>query len=288
MTTTSMNPPPRPPLHPRRRVIDDGIPFRESIITSRERNGNRPVERPQVLYQQMPWRITNSMMKRTLRRNEWPKNPLDRDGPRIPPPANYPRRWKIDRTALRYLWVYSDFPIPTHHNTFQDTGSCYHLVQRFRNTKRLVDLPADKKEVIKAQLREIHREYRTWSTCRPGLPRTPYMVPPSRVTAGGWKIHSVWKPRRDLPPGDYYFAHNDLTQNNVLVDETGQYIVAITDWDCCGYWPEWFEKPLWELDDPKDAEKGDPEEIERCRQWLMDNCEEVVMEHIPEPDWTAE
>lgn len=261
-----------------------GIPERECIITSRELNGGRPVERPQDHFQLTPWRWTNSVMKRTLRRNEWPKNPLDWYGPRIAPAANYPAKWQNDRATLRWLWKNTYVPVPEHHYTFEDVGTVVHMVERFRGAVKLKDLPEHKKEIVKAEVTRIMDAMKELKTSLPGgMAKTMLLAAPDWASKGEWKKDSVWKVREDVQEeeGAYVFCHANLTQDFVLVDEKRCEVLAITDWDSAGYWPAWMEKKLWE------DEKITEADVQKCRDWLQDNCDEVVMEHLPEPNWRA-
>lgn len=261
-----------------------GIPERECIVTSRELNGGRPVERPQDPFHQMPWRWTNSVMKRTLRRNEWPKNPEDWYGPRLPPAANYPAKWHNERGALRYLWKTPHVPIPKHHYTFEDLGSVYHMVERFRGAMKMRDLPEEKKEAVKEQVKVVVEGLKERTKDKPqGMAKTKYLAAPEWASKDGWKKDSVWKVKETFEEkeGAYVFCHGNLTQDFVLVNKKTCEVVAVTDWDSAGYWPAWVEKRLWE------EERVSEEDVQKCRDWLEENCDEVVMEHLPEPDWRA-
>ena len=114
----------------------------------------------------------------------------------------------------------------------------------------------------------------------PGVPGEDILSPPNRIKARRWKYGICWKakPKEDREKGvQYVFCHGDLGQHNLIVNQGTQKIKVIIDWKFGGFYPEWFEKPYWERRGPSCALEGEEDDIERCRKWLWENCEEVVM-----------
>lgn len=107
----------------------------------------------------------------------------------------------------------------------------------------------------------------------PGVPGETLLCPPQRITSRQWELNSCWRPNK--VKGDYVFCHNDLGQHNVIVDPDTLKIKAIIDWEFGGFWPEWFEKPFWIRPGPSVALEGEEDDVQRCRQWLSDHCEEA-------------
>lgn len=67
---------------------------------------------------------------------------------------------------------------------------------------------------------------------------------------------------RDSKSSEYVFCHNDLSQHNVLVNPVTLKINAIVDWKYTGFFPSFFEFPLYNrfgpsvaLEDEDDASK---------------------------------
>ncbi|KAK4235309.1 hypothetical protein C8A03DRAFT_17940, partial [Achaetomium macrosporum] len=60
-------------------------------------------------------------------------------------------------------------------------------------------------------------------------------------------------------------CHNDLSQDNVIVNPETLKVDAIIDWKYGGFWPEWFGEPRWSEED----------DWERRREWLLGHCVEV-------------
>ena len=65
-------------------------------------------------------------------------------------------------------------------------------------------------------------------------------------------------------------------RHNVIVDPDTLKINAIIDWEFRGFWPEWCEHAFWERPGPSVIE-GEDDDTEGCREWLLQQCEEVVM-----------
>lgn len=67
----------------------------------------------------------------------------------------------------------------------------------------------------------------------------------------------------------------------MLVDPATLKITAIVDWEFGGFWPAWFERPFWTRPGGCRALEGEEDDVERCRAWLLENCDEAVMRHLP-------
>lgn len=60
------------------------------------------------------------------------------------------------------------------------------------------------------------------------------------------KMRTDW-PRIESGDDDFVFCHNDLSGHNIIVDERTFEILAILDWEYSGFFPAWFERPLWRV-----------------------------------------
>lgn len=129
-------------------------------------------------------------------------------------------------------------------------------------------------------MEELEQHVATLQALRSDIPGVPgeKLLYPQRVTSNQWKINSCWRPKK--VKGEFVFCHNDLGQHNVIVDPDTLKINAIIDWEFGGFWPEWFEKPFWRRPGPSVALEGEEDDVQRCRQWLLDNCEEVKIPHM--------
>ncbi|KAJ2893239.1 protein kinase-like protein [Zalerion maritima] len=243
------------------------------MVTNKELNDHREDGCWAVLYDKKYYHVGNSCIKRTLRRHEWQTNLR---GDVVIPPRSYPQRWKTDAAVLQYLSIRTDIPLPRFQCAFQDDGAFYHLTEYVPGVA-MNELNESQKRVVE---KEVLRHIRTLKTLRsnvPGVPGDALMCPPLRVTSGKWKADSCWKVRADVAKGDYIFCHNDLGQHNIIVDPNTLKINAIIDWEFGGFWPEWFERAFWERHGPSHAMEGEDDDTDRCRKWLLEYCDEVVM-----------
>ncbi|EHY60727.1 hypothetical protein ABEF92_007061 [Exophiala dermatitidis] len=73
------------------------------------------------------------------------------------------------------------------------------------------------------------------------------IIPPMRLW--GQPGSRQWTPWKSWSKTNV-FVHNDLGQQNILVDDNFN-VVGIVDWECSGFYPDYFEAPLWtkSLDD---------------------------------------
>ncbi|KAJ4525226.1 hypothetical protein HRR83_000903 [Exophiala dermatitidis] len=65
-----------------------------------------------------------------------------------------------------------------------------------------------------------------------------------------------WFPRKSKEE-EYHFTHNDLSQHNFLCDRHTGEVIAVIDWEFAGFYPGYFEAPLWrasydEIEDDED------------------------------------
>ena len=74
---------------------------------------------------------------------------------------------------------------------------------------------------------------------------------------------------------EHAFCHNDLGQHNIIVDPKTLKIAAILDWEFSGFFPSWFEAPLWTRPGPNEALESEEDNAEQLRAWLVERCEEV-------------
>lgn len=244
------------------------------MVTNKELNSHREPGCLAVLADKKYFHVGNLFIKRTLRRHEWQ---TASNGAVVVPPATYPQRWKTDAAILRYLHEKTDIPLPRLQCTYEDDGAFHHCTGYVEGVS-MTALGEDEKRTV---MKELSRHLATLQSLRSDTPHVPgelLLCPPQRVTGSQWKVNSCWRPRK--LQGSYVFCHNDLGQHNVIVDPKTLKINAIIDWEFGGFWPEWFERPFWERPGPSAALEGEEDDVERCREWLMTNCDEVVMSHI--------
>lgn len=233
-----------------------------------------------VLSDRKYFRVGNSCIKRTLRRHEWSFG-------HVSPPSTFSQRWKNDAAILQYLTAHTDIPLPRLQCVFEDDGAFYHCTE-FVEGVSMKELCEADKTVVKKELQQHIATLRSLRSNVPGVPSLheasglaqSLLCAPERVSNIWWKPTICWRPRADVK-GDFVFCHNDLGQHNVIVDPATLKIKAIIDWEFGGFWPEWFDQPFWERPGPSGALEGEEDDTERCREWLITHCDEVVIPYVP-------
>lgn len=187
---------------------------------------------------------------------------------------------KTDAAILRLLRKETNIPIPPAECTFEDDGAFY-LQREYVQGVSMADLTQEQKEVVMVELQQHIATLKALRSDMPGVPGEALLCPPQRISSGRWKDNSCWRPKEGK--GEYVFCHNDISQHNVIVDSETLQIKAIIDWEFGGFWPAWFERSFWRRPGPSEALEGEEDDVQRCREWLTENCEEVVMPHLGRP-----
>ncbi|KAK4145837.1 uncharacterized protein C8A04DRAFT_26316 [Dichotomopilus funicola] len=118
------------------------------------------------------------------------------------------------------------------------------------------ELSEAERKVVEKELRVHMETLKSLRSGTPGVPGEEFLVGPVRVCGYRWHYHTCWRPRPGAFPapksgedgkegggGQFVLCHNDLAQQNVLVDPKTLKIKAIIDWEFAGFWPPWFERP---------------------------------------------
>lgn len=225
------------------------------------------------------YRVGNLFIKRTMRRHEWQK--MSRTWV-VTPSASIPQRYRNDVAIQQYLRERTNIPLPAFAQTFEDDGAMY-LVAEFVEGVGMNELPEADRRVVQKELQQHIETLKSLRSDTPGVPGISddqLLVAPPRLFNFRWNYHTCWRPRSDVK-GDFVFCHGDLGQHNVLVDPKTLKIAAIIDWEFGGFWPEWFEWPFWTRPGGSYAHEGEEDDTERCREWLLANCEAVEQSHLP-------
>lgn len=223
------------------------------------------------------YHLDKLFFKRTLRRHEW--TDLGDDF-LVQPTAAMPQRYRTDVAVQAYLREHTSIPLPTMTTCFEDDAAMC-LAMEFLPGVQMDELPEADRQIVAAELSHHLATLKTLRSPTPGVPGESLLIAPQRVTTYHWHYHTCWRPRPHLKGGDFVFCHNDLGQHNVLVDPATLKITAIVDWEFGGFWPAWFERPFWTRPGGCGALEGEEDDVERCRAWLLENCDKVVMRHLP-------
>lgn len=246
------------------------------MVTNKELNQCREAGCTAIFAEKKYFRVGNVFIKRTLRPHEWQST---NNGALVVPPASLPQRWRNDAAALRYLsQKITTLPLPRLQCIYEDDGAFNHCTEYVEGVSMEELSDMDKKVVTKELLQHLST-LKSLRSDTPGMPGESLLYPPQRVTRQGWKMDSCWRPRSEIH-GDFVFCHNDLVPDNIIVDPKTLKIKAILDWEFGGFWPEWFEREFWEREVPGSALDREEDDVERCRQWLQDNCDEVPVDRL--------
>ncbi|KJR87267.1 uncharacterized protein SPSK_01927 [Sporothrix schenckii 1099-18] len=245
------------------------------MVSHQDMNKHREPECTGITQDKKYFEIGSSFVKRTLRRHEWIENTIG-----WKPPANLPQRWTTDGAVLQYLQEHApSIPVPRFRHTMEDDGAFYFCTE-FVPGISMVHFTPEQKDVVTKELMVHLATLKSLRSDTPGVPGQTLLCPPLRMHRDFWKSHTCWRPKADLPKGDYVFCHNDLSQYNVLVDPETLKINAIVDWEYAGFWPEWFERPYWTREGPGAPLEGELDDIDQGREWLREHCDEVEMPHL--------
>ncbi|KAL9127122.1 MAG: hypothetical protein Q9217_003948 [Psora testacea] len=95
------------------------------------------------------------------------------------------------------------------------------------------------------------------------------VFPPPRVSA--FDDRPSWQPKV-LTTERYVYCHNDLAQQNIVVEPKTLEVISLIDWEYSGFFPPEFEKPFWL--DPSGNGRVDEEESRRLVA-LLDESRDI-------------
>ena len=176
------------------------------------------------------YNLGHSFIKRSLRRREWQVSPIR--GTIIVPRMNE-QRLQNEAATLNFIRQHTNVPVPKVLACFEDDEAIYLITECIQGVD-MSELEEEQKKVVQAEL-ETHRA--NIRSSRLGGP-SGIAVPPYRAIEATFR--NEWK-LKDGVHDQYVFCHNDLSQNNVMVDPATLEIKAILDWEYAGFWPEWFD-----------------------------------------------
>ena len=129
----------------------------------------------------------------------------------------------------------------------------------------MADLNDAQKAIVAEELGRHLATLKTLKSNKMGGPGG-LVIPPYRVQLQTEHDHWVLE---QASSDEYVFCHNDLSQQNVVVDAGTLKIQAIIDWEYAGFYPSYFEFPFYNRLGPSSAindEKDDSPELLRYLQ----------------------
>ena len=174
--------------------------------------------------------------------------PVSRDG-RLIYPIWDTERLRNEYLATKFIRMHTDIPVQDCRLFLQDGLMCF-ATRRILDAIPLEDVkPALRSAAVAAveqqmdrfilpQLRQLRRS--SVGSVGSTIP----LFPPQRVYRKDGRDWAQVSSETDA----FALCHNDLSGKNVWVDPVTFRILAITDWEFAGYFPECFELPLWRAD----------------------------------------
>lgn len=155
-------------------------------------------------------------------------------------------RLRNEAATLKFVASNTNIPVPDC-RLYSKDGLLHLEMTRITNGILLLDVeeelrPAAVKAVeeqvnldILPQLRSLRRSY--VGSVDATLP----VFPPQRV----YRLDRRDWPRISSDSDEFVLCHNDLAPQNIFVDPHNFRIVGIIDWEFAGFFPQYFELPLW-------------------------------------------
>lgn len=199
-------------------------------------------------------------IKRTLLPHERKIRP---NGKTLIPPYDKARLLN-EVKSLAHIRKYTTIPVPKVHAAFENNG-CFFLITEFVNGVQMSSLPESQKRFVKHDLIYYLAGLRSLRSRKFGHEEG-VVIPPYRVMRQTGEVEWNLRPSRNR---QYVFCHNDLGQQNILVDPKTLKIGAIIDWEYAGYFPAAFERPFYNRAGPSVAVHGERDDVPDLIEFLQ-------------------
>ena len=179
-------------------------------------------------------------------------------------------RMKNEVAAIRYVQSLDiHIPTPNIRCAFEDHGR-YYIVTDIVPGVRLKELPEDKKVPVIKELEGYLAQMHTIKSKVMGGFLGDVIVP---YRVGKAVPHDQILKLREATTPEFVLCHNDLGQQNVIVDEKTLKINAILDREYAGFYPPEFDRAFYIRPGPSVALKGEendvPKLLEMLEHWKM-------------------
>ncbi|KAF9775694.1 hypothetical protein IL306_006197 [Fusarium sp. DS 682] len=200
-----------------------------------------PADRPReegwiaTTFERKHYQRDGAFIKRSLRPNEFRVGYRGLHVPRLGK-----ERLKNEAASLQYVRKHTDIPVPRVYCHFED-DEAYYLITEYIDGVGMSELLEEQKAIVRGELDNCIAKLKALRSCRLGGP-SGIVIPPYRVlqrtTTDSWDLQASIDE-------EYVFCHNDLSQQNVIVDPDTLKIRAIIDWEYAGFFPARFEYPFY-------------------------------------------
>ena len=206
------------------------------------------------------YQTDNTFIKRSLRPREWQVTLRGT----IHVPRSGRERLLNEAAAMTFIRANTDIPVPTLHCCFEDDDAVYLVMENVEGVS-MAELEKKQREIVHEELEQHLQTMRGLRSSKLGGP-SGLVVPPYRATLQ--TIKDNWNPNQsDIM--SFVFCHNDLSQQNVVVDPKTLKIKAILDWEYAGFYPEWFERRFFKRLGPSVALEGEEDDAKRIVEFMQ-------------------
>lgn len=236
-----------------------------SLTTHKLLNKEKERDCVGMTYERKYYHTHDVFIKRSLRRDEWK---ITHQGT-IHVPRLGPERLLNEAAAMRFVAEKTSIPVPRLICCFEDDNVVY-VIQEYVKGVSMANLKEEQKETVKAEICEHLERLHSLRSARVGAadPRSGLIIPPLRALRALPRDDWTFP---DVGADEYVFCHNDLSQNNVIVDPDTLQINAIIDWEYAGFWPPAFDLPFYERPGPSVAQENELDDSDAVVQFFWDN-----------------
>ncbi|GMG12009.1 unnamed protein product [Aspergillus oryzae var. brunneus] len=165
--------------------------------------------------------------------------------------------------VLQFIRRVSNIPVPKLYAAFEIDDS-YLLFMEYIDGISMSQLSDEQKEVVNVELQQHLDVLHGIKSKSIGGP-SGIVIPPYRVMRRSSK--DAWS-RLSSETCDYVFCHNDLSQENVIVDPETLKIKAIINWEYAEFFPAYFDYPFYKRLGPSMALEGERDDVPELLQLL--------------------
>ncbi|TFK53173.1 kinase-like protein [Heliocybe sulcata] len=168
-------------------------------------------------------------------------------------------RLQNEAAAIRYVKEHTNIPVPVIRGAFEDCGR-YYLLEDVVPGVLMAELSDEQKAVVTVELEQyIDTLHSIKSKMMGGLAGSaclPYRLDMALKERGAGLLEF-----RGADEPEFVLCHGDLSQHNVIVDESTLKINGIIDWEYAGFYPSEFEGRFYKRPGPSAAIDGEIDDV---------------------------
>ncbi|KAJ5471992.1 hypothetical protein N7539_008561 [Penicillium diatomitis] len=206
------------------------------------------------------YRCDRFFIKRSLRPSEFQTGYKGLHIPRLGK-----ERLRNEAESLRFIRHSSNIPVPTVYGAFE-VDDAFFLITDFVDGVAMSRLSEDDKKIVMEELDQHRATLQQMRSHNIGGP-SGILIPPYRIMRH--TTNDMW-PTCPSETSEYVFCHNDLSQQNIIVDPHSLKINAIIDWEYAGFFPKYFEFPFYKRLGPSIAVDGEQDDVPKLLQFLAE------------------